>query len=258
YSNNKLSLLTTLAAGFAWWIAGDRRAERATRMAWLGIVVLPLILPALILYSLLRAGVDSDLFGLISAGLASLDRLGDSGIMVGDFDGPYRVLVSTLDSTDRSVLLGGTYVSQLMVLVPRAFRGDFADLAEQFAQLRLGENWRPGLGFAYSPWAEGVLNFGRAGFFVEGLLFGLLVACLIRLGRGLLGANAEVILYCLVPQIVLFQRGYLVGVVKNAAVYVLPLVCVWLALGWLGRIAAPTPGAGDAELQTPVAPADGS
>src|SRR5262249_9663502 len=95
YSNNKLSLLTTLAAGFAWGMAGDPRAGGAPRMAWLGIAVLPLILPALILYSLLRAGVDSDLFGLISAGLASLDRLGDSGIMVGDFDGPYRVLVST-------------------------------------------------------------------------------------------------------------------------------------------------------------------
>jgi hypothetical protein len=48
-----------------------------------------------------------------------------------------------------------------------------------------------------------------------------------------------VILYCLVPQIVLFQRGYLVGVVKNVIVYVAPFVGVWLALSWFGRVASP-------------------
>ena len=241
YSSNKLSLLVALAAWFAWWIASIWRGERRARTAWLGMILLPLILPALILYSVLRAGVGGDLPELIGAGVSSLDRLGDAGIMVGDFDGPYRVLMSALDSPDGAVLLGWTYLSQLPVLVPRALRGDFTDLAESYARLRLGENWRPGTGFSFSPWAEGVSNLGIPGFLIEGVLFGLLIALLVRTGRAALGSHASVILYCLVPQIVLFQRGYLIGVVKNVVVYAAPFVCAWLALGWLGRIAAPAP-----------------
>src|SRR5262245_64255721 len=49
---------------------------------------------------------------------------------------------------------GGTYVSQLAVLLPRVLRGDFADLAEEFAQSRLGSAWQPGFGFSFSPWAD--------------------------------------------------------------------------------------------------------
>jgi hypothetical protein len=240
YSSNKLSLLVSLAAWFAWWIASIWREDRTARTAWLGMILLPLILPVLILYSVLRAGVGGDLPELIGAGVSSLDRLGDAGIMVGDFDGPYRVLMSALDSGG-AVLLGWTYLSQLLVLVPRALRGDFADLAESYARLRLGENWRPGTGFSFSPWAEGVSNFGILGFFVEGVLFGLLIALLVRTGRAALGSHASVILYFLVTQIVLFQRGYLIGVVKNVVVYAAPFVCTWLALGWLGRVAAPDP-----------------
>jgi hypothetical protein len=213
------------------------------------MVLLPFILPVLILYSVLRAGVGGGLAELIGTGVSSLDRLGDAGIMVGDFDGPYRVLMSALDTHDGAVLLGWTYLSQLPVLVPRALRGDFADLAESFARLRLGENWRPGTGFSFSPWAEGVSNFGIAGFLVEGVLFGLLIALLVRAGRAALGSHAAVILYCLVPQIVLFQRGYLIGAVKNVVVYAVPFVCAWLALGWLGRVAAPA-----ASPNTPTRP----
>ena len=239
YSSHKLSLLITLAAWSAWWIAGVLRGERAVRVAWFGIVLLPLSLPLLLLYSFLRAGIVGDLTEFIVASLSSMDLLGDAGIMVGDFDGPYRVLVSTLDDPTGRVLLGWTYFSQLLVLVPRAFRGDFEDLAEQFGRLHLGENWQPGMGFAFSPWAEGVLNFGQLGFLIEGLLFGGLVALLIRVGRAIFAGGVSLILFCLLPQIVLFQRGYLVGVVKNVIVYVAPFACVWLALGWLGRIASP-------------------
>jgi hypothetical protein len=248
YSSHKLSLLIALAAWFAWWIAGIWRGDRTARTAWLGIVLLPLILPVLVLYSFLRAGVSGDLPELIGAAVASLDRLGDAGIMVGDFDGPYRVLVSSLENDDGGVLLGWTYLSQLPVLVPRAFRGDFTDLAEDFARLRLGENWRPGMGFAFSPWAEGASNFGSLGFLVEGLLFGLLIALLIRAGRATLAGGTSVILFCLVPQIVLFQRGYLVGVVKNVIVYVAPFVCIWLALGWFGRVASPAASPSNSRL----------
>jgi hypothetical protein len=248
YSSHKLSLLITLAAWFAWWIAGIWRGHRTPRTAWLGMVLLPFILPVLILYSFLRAGIGGDLPEVLGAGLASLDRLGDAGIMVGDFDGPYRVLISSLESRDAAGLLGWTYLSQLPVLVPRALRGDFTDLAEEFARLRLGENWRPGMGFAFSPWAEGVSNFGSLGFFVEGLLFGLLIALLIRSGRATLAGGTSVILYCLVPQIVLFQRGYLVGVAKNVIVYAAPFVCAWLALGWFGRVASPAPSVSNSSL----------
>jgi hypothetical protein len=97
------------------------------------------------------------------------------------------------------------------------------------------------MGLAFSPWAEGVLNFGLFGFFVEAFLFGLILSALVRSGRAAFGRDGALLLYCLAPQIVLFQRGYLVGVVKNVVVYALPLVCVWLALGWLGRIASSTP-----------------
>jgi hypothetical protein len=44
------------------------------------------------------------------------------------------------------------------------------------------------------------------------------------------------VLYCLVPQIVLFQRGYLIGSVKNVIVYVAPFAGVWLMLGWFDRV----------------------
>jgi hypothetical protein len=83
------------------------------------------------------------------------------------------------------------------------------------------------------------LNFGLFGFFVEALLFGVIISALVRCGRAAFGGHdGALLLYCLAPQIVLFQRGYVVGVVKNVVVYALPLVCVWLALGWLGRIAS--------------------
>jgi hypothetical protein len=236
YSSHKLSLLITLAAWFAWWIAGVLGRERAARPAWLGLVLLPLILPILLFYSVVRAGMVGDVWETITESLVSVDLLGDAGIMVGDFDGPYRVLISTLEDPGRA-LLGWTYVSQLLVLVPRAFRGSFEDLAEEFGRARLGSDWRPGMGFAYSPWAEGVLNFGHLGFFVEALLAGLLCSTLVRMGRTTLGGKASLVLYLLVPQIVLFQRGYLVAVVKNVIVYALPFLCVWLALGWLGRVA---------------------
>ena len=55
------------------------------------------------------------------------------------------------------MLLGWTYVSQLLVLVPRAFRGNFEDLAEEFGRVRLGSDWRPGMGFAYWPRMKGML-----------------------------------------------------------------------------------------------------
>jgi hypothetical protein len=256
YSSHKLSLLITLAAWFAWWIATVWRSQQGARAAWVGMVLLPLILPMLILYSFLRAGVVGDLRELIGVGLASLDRLGDSGIMVGDFDGPYRVLVSFLEDNSGASLLGWTYLSQLLVLLPRAFRGDFTDLAETFARLRLGENWRPGMGFAFSPWAEGVLNFGIYGFVVEGLLFGLVLALLVRVGRPMFSGGTSLILYCLIPQIVLFQRGYLIGVVKNVIVYAAPFACVWLVLGWLGGVASRGPSPSDSGLPAPASLAD--
>jgi len=213
-------------------------------------VLLPLMLPILLLYSVLRAGVVADVGELITESLASMDLLGDAGVMVGDFDGPYQVLVSTLEDVAGNALLGWTYLSQLMVLVPRAFRGNFEDLAEDFGRARLGSAWRPGVGFAYSPWAEGVLNFGQLGFWVEGLLIGLLLGMFVRMGGTAFGSRA-LVLYCLVPQIVLFQRGYLVGVVKSVVVYALPLMCVWLALGWLGRIATSARHPTHSKLVTP-------
>ena len=256
YSSHKLSLLITLAAWFAWWIAGVMRGERSSRMAWLGIMLLPLMLPILLVYSFLRAGVTGNLSEAITVGLASMDLLGDAGVMVGDFDGPYRVLVSTLEDHAGDVLLGWTYLSQLLVLLPRAFRGDFEDLAEEFGRLRLGSTWQPGMGFAFSPWAEGVLNFGILGFLVEGLLFGILVRLLVRTGRVTFGGGASLVLYCVVPQIVLFQRGYLVGVVKNVIVYVVPFACVWLSLGWFGRVASAVHRPADSELETGEIPAN--
>ena len=235
YSSHKLSLLTTLAAWFAWWTAGVWRGRRSMRIAWVGIILLPLMLPILILYSFFRAGTVGGLAELVVMGLASVDLLGDAGLMVGDFDGPYRVVLSTLEDDAGHTLFGWTYLSQMLVLLPRAFRGGFEDLAEEYARLRLGSAWQPGLGFAFSPWAEGVLNFGVPGFLVEGALFGLLVAALIRVGRDTFGSGS-LVLYCLVPQIVLFQRGYLIGVVKNVIVYVAPFASVWLALGWFGSV----------------------
>jgi hypothetical protein len=238
YSSHKLSMLTTLAAWFAWWVAGVWRGERSVRLAWLGMALLPLTLPMLLVYSFLRAGSPVDLADAVALGVNNLDRLGDAGVMVGDFDGPYRVLIATLENPSGTVILGWTYISQLSVLIPRALRGDFLDLAEEFARLQLGSAWQPGMGLAFSPWAEGILNFGLFGFFVEACLFGLIVAALVRWGRAAFGDGGALLLYCLTPQIVLFQRGYLVGVVKNVVVYILPFVCVWLALGWLGRVAS--------------------
>ena len=235
YSNHKLSLLTTLAAWFAWWTAGVWHGRRSVRPAWTGVMLLPAMLPVLLLYSFLRAGAVSGPLELVTMWLASVDRLGDGGLMVGDFDGPYQVIVSTLEGDGGRVLFGWTYLSQLSVLLPRVFRGDFADLAEEFAQLRLGSTWQPGFGFAFSPWAEGILNFGVPGFLVEGLLFGLLAAALMRVGWATFG-SASIVLYCLVPQIVLFQRGYLIGSVKNVIVYIAPFAGVWLMLGWFDRV----------------------
>jgi hypothetical protein len=235
YSSHKLSLLTTLAAWFAWWTAGVWHRRRSVRTAWAGVMLLPAMLPVLLLYSFLRAGVVSAPLDLVTMSLASIDRLGDGGIMVGDFDGPYQVIVSTLDGDGGRAAFGWTYVSQLAVLLPRVFRGDFADLAEEFAQSRLGSAWQPGFGFAYSPWAEGILNFGVPGFLIEGLLFGLLAAALMRVGQATFG-SASLVLYCLVPQIVLFQRGYLIGSVKNVIVYAAPIAGVWLLLGWFDRV----------------------
>jgi len=235
YSSHKLSLLTTLAAWFAWWVAGVWHRRRSVRTAWIGVMLLPAMLPVLLLYSLLRAGIVSGPVDVVTMSLASIDRLGDGGIMVGDFDGPYQVIVSTLDGDGGRAAFGGTYVSQLAVLLPRVLRGDFADLAEEFAQSRLGSAWQPGFGFSFSPWAEGILNFGVPGFLIEGLLFGLLAAALIRLGQATF-ASASLVLYCLVPQIVLFQRGYLIGSVKNVIVYIAPIAGVWLLLGWFDRV----------------------
>jgi hypothetical protein len=236
YSSHKLSLLTTLAAWFAWWTAGVWHGRHSARPAWIGVMLLPMILPVLLLYSFFRAGVVSGPIELVTMWLASVDRLGDGGLMVGDFDGPYQVIVSTLEGGDDGrALLGWTYLSQFSVLLPRVFRGDFADLAEQFAQFRLGSAWQPGLGFAFSPWAEGILNFGVLGILVEGLLFGLLAAALMRVGRATFG-SASLVLYCVVPQIVLFQRGYLAGSVKNVIVYVAPFASVWLMMRWFDRV----------------------
>ena len=112
------------------------------------------------------------------------------------------------------------------------------------------------MGFAFSPWAEGVLNFGILGFLVEGLLFGILVMLLVRTGRVTFGGGASLVLYCVVPQIVLFQRGYLVGVVKNVIVYVVPFACVWLSLGWFGRVASAVHRPADSELGRGEIPAN--
>src|SRR5207302_10820554 len=127
----------------------------------------PIALAILIAYSVIRGGAIDSVTQLPGEVRFAMDGLG-SGVLVGDFDGPYHVLASTLSLPNRGLGLGATYVSQWPVLIPRAMRGDFADLSETFAMSELGVGYRPGVGFAYSPWAEGVLNFGLAGALVEG------------------------------------------------------------------------------------------
>lgn len=235
YASEKGSLLALSAAWlsillFATWQGRVRKGFTLVLLS----VLLPSSVLVMIFYAVLRGGI-TDLSLATEVFASNLDRLGDvGGVNVGDFSGPYWVFTEHLRDKFLGLPLGATYVEQLLVLIPRVLRGEFLDLTDAFARQRVGAAYSPGLGFGFSPWAEAYMNFRIAGFFIQGLLFGLLTRLLMQGNMRLSGLNELVIFF----QIVLFfyfERNHLIGQIKATAVFCLPYLATYLVLDLLKR-----------------------
>lgn len=229
FSNHKLSLLTTLSVWFSWWIYEIWQGRATPRAGLIAFSLLPGTLALLIFYESFRGSDQGDFALIFETFLENMASLGQLGIRVADFDGPYRVLITHLENEINPPLLGETYLTQLNVLLPRFLRGEFSDLTEAYAQEHLGSTYMPGMGFAFSPWAEGYMNFGIGGFLIEATLFGIVTGVLIKLNQSILGSNPLALFFCVVC-LALFQRSYFVGHLKNIVVYVLPFLGIWALL----------------------------
>ena len=229
YSSAKISLLAVSAA----WLAIALFANWKNRVRnWIMIFSIGILLPCSLLimmtYAVLRSGItDPDLALTLLAN--NLDRLGSAGVDVGDFSGPYWVFTQHLRNDFLDLTLGSTYIEQLLVLIPRVLRGEFLDLTDAFAKEQYGAAYLPGLGFAFSPWAEGYMNFRVAGAFVQGLLFGLFSRYLLTSTVRLIGLN-EIALFFQIFLITYFERNHFVGQIKATIVYCLPFLVTWAAL----------------------------
>jgi oligosaccharide repeat unit polymerase len=259
YSNHKFSMLTTLSLLFCWWVYRGWQGKASLRVALVGLAALPAVLALLLFYATVRAkGFAGD---TIDVWWSNFDRMGESGgVQVGDFDGPYSVLTMHLREPGTSTLYSAPYITQLPVLLPRALRGNFTDIGEAYAMWVLGPSYLPGMGFAFSPWAEGYGTFGVPGFFIEALLFGLLTRLLLRVLQRLLGHNTLPFFFT-ITMIVLFQRGYLVGQLKNVAVYVSPFLFVWWFMGTVSKpvpVTGPTVRGAPVPVPTPVSGEEGA
>jgi hypothetical protein len=226
YSSAKISLLAACAA----WLAIALFANWGQRVrSWIMIASIGVLLPCSLLlmmtYAVLRSGVtDVDL--ALTMLSTNIDRLGEAGVDVGDFSGPYWVFTQHLRDQFLDLTLGSTYFEQLLVLIPRALRGEFLDLTDAFAKAYYGAAYLPGLGFAFSPWAEGYMNFRVAGFFVQGLLFGLFSRFLLQSTVRLIGLN-EIALFFQIFMITYFERNHFIGQLKATVVFCLPFLATW-------------------------------
>lgn len=234
YSSAKISLLAVSAA----WLAIALFANWKGRVrSWIMLASIGILLPSSLLvmlaYAVLRSGV-SDPSAALNIVSMNLDRLGSAGVDIGDFSGPYWVFTQHLRNHFLDLRLGSTYIEQLMVLIPRALRGGFLDLTDAFAKQQYGPAYVPGLGFAFSPWAEGYMNFRVIGFFVEGLLFGLFSRFLVRTTIRLIGLN-EIVLFFQVFLITYFERNHFIGQIKATIVYCLPFLLTWVVVEMLTR-----------------------
>jgi hypothetical protein len=235
YSSAKISLLAVIASWLSIFLIATWRNRIRNGVAFaLFALVMPASLMIMMFYAVLRSGV-TDLALAADALAANLDRLGAvGGIHVGDFGGPYWVFTQHLRDRFLELTLGSTYIDQLLVLIPRVMRGGFLDLTDSFAQAHYGAAYLPGLGFAFSPWAEGYMNFRVIGFFVEGLLFGLLTRALLRVTARLFGLN-EIVIFFQIVLITYFDRNYFIGQIKATIVFCLPFLATWSALDMLMR-----------------------
>ncbi len=241
FSNHKLSLLTTLAVWFSWWLYEVWQGRATPRAGLIAFSLLPGTLAVLIFYESFRGSDQGDFAVIFEMFLENMASLGQLGIRVADFDGPYRVLITHLENDISPSLLGETYLTQLNVLLPRFLRGEFSDLTEAYAQEHLGFTYMPGMGFAFSPWAEGYTNFGIGGFLIEAALFGIATGALMKLNQSILGSNPLALFFCILC-LALFQRSYLVGHLKNIVVYVLPFLGIWDLLETMRVWATHPPG----------------
>jgi hypothetical protein len=234
YSSDKVSLLALSAAWLSILLVAtwQRRIHPAATLAIIG-AVLPASLLFMVFYSVLRVGM-TDFALILEVYNENLGRLGAGGANVGDFGGPYLVLTEHLRDEFLDLTLGATYVEQLAILLPKIVRGEFADLAVDFAVRKLGTDYQPGFGFGFSPWAEAYMNFRVAGFFIQGMLFGLLTRGLLGCSIRLMGFN-EVTIFFQIVLVTLFERSIMAGQLKATIIYLLPFAATYLALLLLTR-----------------------
>ena len=229
YSSEKISLLAVSASWLSILICSTwrHRVGKKTALAIIGIVM-PSSLLAMVFYGVLRGGA-TDLELAFEVFASNIARLGAEGVHVGDFGGPYWVFTQHLRDHALELTLGSTYLEQLLVLIPRAMRGEFLDLTDAFAAKQYGLNYLPGLGFGFSPWAEAYMNFRVAGFFIQGLLFGFFTRLLLRYTIRLVGLN-EIVIFFQIILMTLFERNHLIGQIKATVVYCLPFLITWIVL----------------------------
>ena len=225
YANAKLSMLTAGAAWGAIWMLKIWKREVSRLPLFFTFAIFPLSLIIMAFYSTYRGLEGVNIAEVTKDFVYIVSELGEYGVNVGDYDGPFQVLTIHMKESAEPAW-GKTYVNQWPVFLPRIWRGRFVDLTDEFASMELGDTYKVGQGFAFSPWAEGYYNFHEMGFLIEGFLFGLLSYAIWKFSVAVFGFN-EIPVFFQIMLIVIFQRGYLIGQMKGTFVYMIGFVCMW-------------------------------
>lgn len=153
FTSDKNPLLVAAMGFAAMWIGRRSRSPAFLALFCGGALAGTVLLPA---FSAYRANVAVDWHTLVN----------DFTLEFQDANGPMMSLSSAMNG-DEEPLYGSSYAYTLVCWVPRHIWPDRPyDLAQTFAHENI-DAWRPGAGLGYSMLAEGYLNFGYPGIFLQ-------------------------------------------------------------------------------------------
>ncbi|QDS99805.1 O-antigen polymerase [Adhaeretor mobilis] len=153
FTSEKNPLLVAAMGAGTIWLGGRSRSKWFLALYCAGALAVTVLLPV---FSAIRNDATPDWEAILHA--YTLEHQ--------DANGPMMSLSSAM-AGDEEPLYGSSYLYALVSWIPRSVWPDRPyDLAQTFAYDNL-EGWQPGMGLGYSLLAEGYLNFGYFGIFVQ-------------------------------------------------------------------------------------------
>ncbi len=194
-----------------------------------------MIMPLMIAFSVYRTIPfgSPDFFAMF------LQSLKNFSLLDNEPGGPFFTYVYSFHNF-HDFQFGRTYFDSLYLMVPRfMWPGRPDSIAEVFAQTVLGDNYQRGFGFGFSPYTEGLMNFGPWFNFIHFFVFGMIWIWLWRLfgwyckkldlSAQLFDATYKIGGFFLM---IIFFRGFFGGWLKLSLINMVPLIAA-LTVMWV-------------------------